>query len=99
MFKLTEEKKKELKEKHGDIYLVTVEDKSAVLRKPTRKDLSYAMAASSQGNDPIALAETIMKNCFVEGDRELMEDDDYFFGAMPVVTEMIQVKAGELKKL
>lgn len=55
MFQYTEEQLKEWKEKHGEnnVFEITVEDKKCVLRKPNRKDLSYALAASSGGKDAV----------------------------------------------
>lgn len=99
MYTLTEDRTKELKAKHGKVYLIKVEDKQAVFRQPTRQDLSYATTASSQGKDPYKMADTILKNTYLEGDREIVENDEYFFGAMPVAMQMIEIKQGELKKL
>lgn len=99
MYKITDEAVKALKDKHGDIFLITVEDKSAVFRKPNRQELSYAMVASHQGNDAVSMCESIANSCYVEGDREIIDNDDYFLGAMPVLTEMIDIKQGEIKKL
>lgn len=99
MYQISEERIKELKAKNGSIYLITVDDKQAVFKKPTRHDLSYATTASGQGKDTVKLAEIILRNTFVEGDEEILNDDEYFYGAMPVAMEMFETKQGEIKKL
>lgn len=99
MYEMTDERLKALKAQYGTVYLITVDDKAAVFKKPSRNDLSYATAASSQGKDAVKLAETILRNTFVEGDRDIIDNDEYFFGAMPIAMEMFEIKQGEIKKL
>ena len=41
MYTINESRIAELKEKHGSVYLIKVEDKQAVFKKPSRQDLSY----------------------------------------------------------
>lgn len=97
MYTINESRIAELKEKHGSVYLIKVDDKQAVFKKPNRQDLSYATAVSSQGKDAVKLAETILRSTFVEGDKEILDNDEYFFGAMPVAMEMFETKQGEIK--
>lgn len=99
MYTINESRIAELKEKHGSVYLIKVDDKQAVFKNPSRQDLSYATAVSSQGKDAVKLAETILRSTFVEGDKEILDNDEYFFGAMPVAMEMFETKQGEIKKL
>ena len=99
MYTINESRIAELKEKHGSVYLIKVDDKQAVFKKPSRQDLSYATAVSSQGKDAVKLAETILRSTFVEGDKEILDNDEYFFGAMPVAMEMFETTQGEIKKL
>lgn len=100
MFKFTDEKLKEWKEKHGDrLFMIKVEDKLAVVRKPGRKDLSFATAGSSQGKDALKFAEILLKQCWIDGDQEIMEDDDYFLGAVPTLEALAENKKAEIKKL
>ena len=51
MFTYTADQLKDWKKKYGDgnLFEAVVEDKKAVLHKPSRKDLSFSRAASSQG--------------------------------------------------
>lgn len=101
MFEYTKEQLEGWKRKYGEnnIFEVTVEDKKAVLRKPTRKDLSFATAGSGQGTDAMKFSEVLMRQCWVDGDREILEDDDYFLGAVPVLQALAEVKKAEIKKL
>lgn len=87
------------KKQHGDVIQYTVEDKVAYFRKPTRQEISYASVASNQMKDVIKYSETLMNSCFVGGDREILEKDEYFIGAMAVIEALAEVKTGEVKKL
>ena len=48
MYTINESRIAELKEKHGSVYLIKVDDKQAVFKKPSRQDLSYATAVSTR---------------------------------------------------
>ena len=99
MFSYTEEQMAAWKKKHGTVYEVKVDDKKAVLRKPTRQDLSYATAGSSQAKDGMKFAELLMKQCWLDGDREILEDDGYFLSTLPVLESITELKQAEIKKL
>jgi hypothetical protein len=96
MYKPTPEQIADLKAKHGDLFLITVEDKAAIFKRPTRKALSYAAKAGEK--DPLAFNEVIMRDTFIEGDKELMEDDGYFLGAANQIAEIVSVKTSSLEK-
>ena len=85
----------EMKAKHGDIFLVEVEGKSCVLHKPKRKDLSYASAVK----DPIKMQEVLLKQLWVDGDKEILEQDDFFLAVANKMDEIIKVKEAKVKKL
>lgn len=101
MFTYTADQLKDWKKKYGDdnVFEVVVEDKKAVLHKPTRKDLSFANAGSSQGKDALKLSEILLKQCWIDGDMEIQENDSYFFGVVPVLDALIETKEAEIKKL
>lgn len=92
---ITEEKIKELKAKHGTLYLIEVEGKQCILRKPSRQDLSYV----SQVKDPIKVSEALLANLWVEGDEEIKTDDEYFLAAIAKMDEVLKIKEAEIKKL
>lgn len=93
---ITQEKIDGWKKQHGDIYLIEVEDKACVVRKPNRKDLSFAMLLK---DDPIKFNETLLNNLWVDGDEELKTNDDYFLAVSSQLGELLQIKEATLKKL
>lgn len=97
MFQATQEQLQEWKKKHGDVFRIKVEDKACYLRKPDRKVLSYAAAAGK--SDPMKVNETILKNCWLDGDKEIMEVDSYFLGVSGKLDQMVEIKEAELEKL
>ena len=103
MFTYTADQLKDWKKKYGDdsVFEVVAEDKKAILHKPTRKELSYARAGSQQGQgrDIIKFCELLLKQCWIDGDMEIQENDIYFFGVMPILESMIESKEAEIKKL
>ena len=99
MFTYTEEQLKGWKEKYGEVFEITCEDKKALLHKPTRKDLSYAMAGSNQAKDSVKFAEILLKQCWIDGDMEFQDNDTYFFAAVPYLNALSETKEAELKKL
>lgn len=93
--KFTKEQIKEWKAKHSELFEITVEDKSCILHRPTRKDLSYASAVK----DPIKMSEVMLNALWVDGDEEIKEDDSLFLAAIQKMQEILEVKEAEIKKL
>lgn len=91
----TKEQVAEWKKKHGEIFELSVEGKSCILRKPNRKDLSYVSVVK----DPIQMSETLLKQLWVDGDMEIQENDDLFLAVIPKMEEVIKVKESKIKKL
>lgn len=93
--KFTKEQIKEWKAKQGELFEITVEDKSCILHRPTRKDLSYASAVK----DPIKMSEVMLNALWVDGDEEIKEDDSLFLAAIQKMQDILEVKEAEIKKL
>lgn len=93
--KVTKEQIKEWKEKYGELFQITVEDKNCILRKPNRKDLSYASVVK----DPIKMSEVLLKNLWVAGDEDIKTDDELFMAVVNKMDEVLKVKEAEVKKL
>ena len=93
--KFTKEQIKDWKAKHGELFEITVEDKSCILHRPTRKDLSYASAVK----DPIKMSEVMLNALWVAGDEEIKEDDSLFLAAIQKMQKILEVKEAEIKKL
>ena len=83
------------KEKYGELFEITVEDKSCILRKPNRKDLSYVSVVK----DPIKMSETMLRQLWVAGNDEIKDDDRYFLPTIPKMEEVLKVKEATIKKL
>ena len=49
--------------------------------------------------DPIKMSETLLKQLWVEGDKEIQEQDDLFLAVIPKMEEVIKVKESQIKKL
>lgn len=93
--KVTTEQINEWKRKHGDLFQITVEGKSCILRKPGRQDLSYASVVK----DPIKMSETLLQRLWVAGDEEIKTDDSLFIAVVGKMEEVLRVKEAEIKKL
>ena len=91
----TKEQAAEWKKKHGDVFEISVDGKSCILRKPNRKDLSFVSVVK----DPIRMSETLLKQLWVDGDKEIQENDDLFLAVIPKMEEVIKVKESQIKKL
>lgn len=92
----TDEQIKAWKEQHGDLYEITIEGYSCILRKPRRKDLSYI---STIKGDPMKMQELLFNQLWVAGDEVIKTDDELFLGATSKMDEIIKVKEAEIKKL
>ena len=93
--KVTKEQIKEWKAKYGDLFEVTVEGKTCILRKPNRKDLSYASVVK----DPIKMSETLLNRLWLGGDEEIKTDDELFMATVNVMDDVLEVREAEIKKL
>lgn len=101
MFNYTQDQLEGWKKKYGDgnVFEVVVEDRKVILHKPTRRDLSFAMAGSNQAKDSVKFAEILLNQCWIDGDAEIKENDDYFLAVVPVLGALAETKEAEIKKL
>lgn len=68
----------------------------AYFKKPDRN--VYGSALSMQARNPLAAKEIILRSTFLEGDQDIIENDDLFFSACTVVDEMLTINMATLKK-
>lgn len=113
---LTLEQEAEIKEKAGKIKedkklrkvfpIVVFGDKSvdekdifiAYLGEPSFPQFSKFMAASKK--DEVSAMRTLAKDCFIEGDRELVDNESLFlFGLMGQLSEIISTRQSVLVNL
>ena len=70
----------------------------AYFRQPTFMVFSKYLTAS-QKNQAVGMRE-LAKDCFLAGDRELIDDDSLFlFGLMPQISKIIEMRHGKLVNL
>lgn len=94
---LTDEQIEAVKKEFGDLFLITVEDKKCYLHKPSRAVLDLAVQSAAKRSS--MFDETIMRNCWLAGNKEILEVDEYFYAASKQIDEVIKFKTSELKKL
>lgn len=99
MKNVTDAQIKEWKEKYGSVYLLEVDDKSCYVKAPSRNDLSYASAVSSNGKDAMKFSEALLRNCWIEGDNEIQTNDRLFLAAASQLDKIIEVAEAKIKKL
>ena len=67
----------------------------AYLGEPSFAQFSKFMAASKK--DEVMAMRTLAKDCFIEGDKELVDDESLFlFGLMGQLSEIIQTRQSTL---
>ena len=93
--RITEKQIADLKKKHGELFQISVDGKSCIIRRPNRKDLSFVSVVK----DPIKMSETLLKQLWVDGDMEIQTDDTFFLAAIPGVEEVLKVNEAEIRKL
>lgn len=94
---LTPEQIEAAKRVYGDIYLITVGDKKMYLHKPDRRVIDLATTSSRQR--PSLFEETIMTNCWLAGDKEIISDTELFYGAAAQMNGLMQTATAEMVKL
>ena len=85
------------KKKYGRVFSIEVDGKTAYLRKPDRKTLSFATTAGQ--TNPMKFNEALLNGCWLGGDEEIKTDDDLFLSVSGKLADLIQVKEAELKEL
>lgn len=83
--------------KYGEVRRIQVEDKACYLRNVDRKVLG--LATTNSGGDTIKFNEILLRNCWLDGDMEIQNEDSYFLGASGTLGELVQVKQATIKKL
>ena len=96
MEKVTSEQIAEWKEKYGTVHEIHVEDKVAFLRKFDRATLGLALQYAS--SDPIKMAETLAKNCWLAGDEEIYKDTDYVIAFGNQLASIVNGRTAEYVK-
>lgn len=93
--KIDKQKVEDWKKKHGEVFQIETGGKSCIIRKPTRRDLSYVSVVK----DPIKMSESLLNQLWLDGDEEIKTDDDLFLAVCNQLDEVLRVKEAEIKKL
>lgn len=93
----TEQQIAEWKKKHGEIFEFGCLDKVCYLKKPGRKELSFASVTS--GNDEYKWNEAIVESCWLGGDEEIKTNDDYFLPLCGQLLVLVKREESYIKKL
>ena len=82
----------------GDVSCSEKEIYVAYMAEPTFSQFSKFMAASKK--DEVMAMKTLAKDCFIEGDKELVDDESLFlFGLMGQLSEIISTRQSTLVNL
>lgn len=93
----TKEQIEKWKKKHGEIFELGTSGKVCYLKKPGRKELSFA--ANTAGDDPYKWNEAIIECCWLGGDDEIKTNDDLFLAIGGKLTALVEVQEAYVKKL
>jgi hypothetical protein len=85
------------KEKYGEVYKLACDDKACIVKLADRKTLSFASASGTK--DPMKFNEMILRGCWLGGDKEILENDNYFISVGQKIAELVQFKKATLEKL
>ena len=98
-----EQEIKGLSNKHKGLWYLTVEDddgnveKCLILQPINRHILSYASTKIAEDGLYVFL-EAVMRECAIEGDMEIIEEDEYFIPAAMVLDDILKGKKASLLK-
>ena len=97
MFTATDEQIAQWKKEHGKIFRFKSPDydKSVYCRKPTRKEMSYI----SNIKDPLKFNENLLKACWLDGDDEILSNEDIFLGLSGEIPVLLEFAKIEVEKL
>ena len=91
-------KAEELKKTHKlkEVFHITSGDKACWVKRPSRDQMKYATQVA-KGNI-LELAEQVLRSGFLEGDREIIDDDFYFYGVTEQIEQILETSTAQLKK-
>lgn len=84
-------------EKYTHTIDFTVDDKMMVLRPPNMMDLKRAFTVLSDEGE-IEFAEDLLNNLYIGGDREIINNDDYFFPAKKQMKKLLDFEEYKILK-
>ncbi|MBQ4278356.1 MAG: hypothetical protein IJC16_00185 [Rikenellaceae bacterium] len=94
---LTPEQIEAAKREYKGVYLITAGDKKIYLHKPDRQTIDLATISGRQ--KPSLFEETILRNCWLAGNKEVFDDVDLFYSVKENIGDIVEIKSAELTKL
>jgi len=99
---LTPEEVEAFKKEYSEVQHIEAEDKQGNskqcwIHNPTRQILDLAEMSSKKA--PSKFNETLLKNCWLAGDKEIVEDDYLFYGVSAKLDSIISFGEAAIKKL
>lgn len=82
------------KEQYGKVFKYEVDDKICYLRPVDRT--TYSVAASKITTSPAKFNEIVIDKIWLGGDEEIKTNDQYYFGLVDFVEELMAKKKGSL---
>ena len=62
--------------------------------------MQFSIWMNQAQKDPVVANKTLAQNCFISGDKELVDDEDLFlYGTMSKVAQLIESRNADLVKL
>jgi hypothetical protein len=95
-----EQWKAEVKKKYGesaDVMAYEVDDRVGYLRSVDRD--TYSAAAAKVSTSPAKFNEIVISNIWLGGDEAIKNQDQFYFGLIDFVEELMGKKKGSLKTL
>lgn len=72
---------------------------SGYFKKIGRQTMSFASKMSNGGQDFIKFIESLVEACWLEGDKEIKENDDLFYAAGNKLNETIKNVEADMEEL
>jgi hypothetical protein len=85
------------KEEHGQVFKYEADDKVCYLRTVDRN--TYTLAVSKISTSPAKFSEIIVKAIWLGGDDEIKDNDQYYFGLIDFIEDLMAKKKGTLTAL
>ncbi len=85
------------KKEHGKVFQVKADNSVGYLRKPGRRELSYASKVGA--DNPLGFAEAILAGCWLGGDETIKSDDEKFLAVSSQLEKIVSVAEAEITEL
>lgn len=86
------------KKEYGSVFEFKADDgKKAYFKKPDLKIMDAASALAQ--TQPLMSNKVLADSCFIGGDREVIDNNDYFAGLNKHLSKLIKKVEGELSEL